>query len=180
MVSIHKIALSLVFFISFLSLTPHTFAAGVGQIGYVDFNRALNEVSDGKKAKQRLKDEFDEKQQKLDTMEAQVRKTKDTLDRDRLLISEDALRQRESEYQRKYGELEQRFAMFKTDMEKREQELTQEILARLRQIVRDIGREEGYSLILEKSQDVVLYAPEGGDLTDRVIAVYDKGRGAKK
>lgn len=153
---------------------------GAGRIGYVDFNRALNEVSDGRKAKQRLKDEFNEKQQKLDRLQDELRSAKDGIDRDRLLLSEDALRKREEEYGRKYGELQQRLEGFKTEIAAKEQNLTQDILSRLRTIVREIGQEEGYTLILEKSQDLVLYAPDGSDLTDRVIAAYDRGRGAKK
>lgn len=164
--------------VALLLETPRAFAAS--RIGCVDFNRALNEVSDGKRAKQRLQVEFEEKQQKLDRLQKDLRRLKDGLDRDRLLISEDALRQREGEYQRKYTELEQRLTAFKMEMSEKEQQLTRDILDRLRQIVREIGDEEGYALILEKSQDVVLYAPDEEDLTDRIVVAYDRGRSAKK
>lgn len=155
-------------------------AAALSRIGYVDFNRALNEVSDGRRAKQRLKDEFQEKQQKLDRLQSELKNLKDGIDRDRLLVSEDALKRREENYQRKFGELQQRLDSFRVEMASKETNLTQEILTRLRSIVKEMGREEGYLLILERSQDVVLYAPDGGDLTDRVIAAYDRGRGTKK
>ena len=68
-------------------------------------------------------------------------------------------------------------AAFQREMENREGTLTQRILKKLRNIVNTIGQKEGYSLILEKSQDVVLYAPHGDDITGKVIATYDKGRG---
>jgi outer membrane protein len=176
----HFVVSALAVVIVCLMLSYSSVASAGEKIGYVDFNRALNEVSDGKRAKQKLKDEYQEKQQKLSRAESEVRRLKDTLDRDRLLISEDALQQREDEYRRKYADLEQQLISARADTERREQQLTQEIMERLRQIVREIGKSEGYGLILEKSQDVVLYAPEGGDLTDRVIATYDRGRGGKK
>lgn len=154
--------------------------AGVGRIGYVDFNRALNEVSDGKRAKQRLKDEFEEKQAKLDRLQSELKALKDGIDRDRLIVSEEALRRREEEYQRKFNELQNRLDGFRMEMSTREHNLTNDILSRLRSIVKEIGRDEGYVLILEKSQDVVLYSQDGGDLTDRVISAYDRGRGTKK
>jgi len=153
---------------------------GVGRIGYVDFNRALNEVSDGKRAKQRLKDEFEEKQAKLDRLQSELKALKDGIDRDRLIVSEEALRRREDEYQRKFNELQSRLDGFRMEMSTREHNLTNDILSRLRSIVKEIGRDEGYVLILEKSQDVVLYSQDGGDLTDRVISAYDRGRGVKK
>ncbi|MFH0799787.1 MAG: OmpH family outer membrane protein [Pseudomonadota bacterium] len=155
-------------------------SGGAQKIGYVDFNRALNEVSDGKRAKQRLKDEFQEKQQQLDRLQAELGKSKDSIDRDRLLLSPEAVDEKEQNYRRKFSELQQRLESFKKEMSTKESELTKDILGRLRSIVRDIGKDEGYTLILEKSQDVVLFAPEGGDLTSRVINAYDRGRGGKK
>ena len=151
-----------------------------GRVGYGDFNRALNEVSDGKRAKQRLKDEFEEKQAKLDRLQSELKALKDGIDRDRLIVSEEALRRREDEYQRKFNELQSRLDGFRMEMSTREHNLTNDILSRLRSIVKEIGRDEGYVLILEKSQDVVLYSQDGGDLTDRVISAYDRGRGTKK
>lgn len=163
------------------AVSPVALAATTsGAIGCVDFNRALNEVADGRRAKQRLQSEFQEKQRQLERLKEELRQSKDHLDRDRLLISEDALRQREAEYQRGFAALEERLSAFRAEMSEKERQYTQEILDRLRQIVRDIGRDEGFDLILERSQDVVLYAPEGRDLTERVIAIYDRSRGAKK
>jgi len=42
--------------------------------------------------------------------------------------------------------------------------------------VRGIGQKEGYTMILEKSQDVVIYSPAGADLTSRVISQFNKGK----
>ena len=40
--------------------------------------------------------------------------------------------------------------------------------------MREIGAKEHYTMILEKSQDVVLYSPPGADLTSRVIKEFNK------
>jgi len=167
-------------FLSVSALAADGEALLQGRIGYVDFSRALNEVGDGKRAKQRLKIEFQEKQQKLDRLQSELKSMKDNLDRDRLIASDESLKKREEAYNRKFMELQQRLDSFRMEMASKENDLTQDILSRLRTIVRDMGKKEGFTLILEKSQDVVLYAPDGGDLTDRVIAAYDKARGLKK
>ncbi len=150
------------------------------RIGYVDFNRALNEVSDGVSAKKRLKDEFREKQQRLDILQAELTAMKDDLDRDRMLVSAEAIAAKEKQYREKFLDVQQRYADFKRQMADREAHLTEDILQKLRDIVRSIGDKESYALILEKSQDVVLYAPSARDLTDRVIAEYNRGGGSKK
>ena len=150
-------------------------------IGYVDFNKALNEVGDGKKARQKLKNEFQEKQERLDKLQSGLKKEKDDLDRDRLLLSAETLASREEQYRKKFNELQDSLVTFKRDISTKETELTNQILERLRSVVRDIGRENGYSVILEKSQDIVLYAPDANDLTERVIGKYDReGRGKVK
>lgn len=149
-------------------------------VALVDFNRAINEVSDGKRAKQRLKDEFRERQQELDRMQNELKTARDSLDRDRLLLSQEVLEEREGQYRRKFSELQQKLDNSKREMAAKETELTHDILSRLRSIVKEIGKGESYTLILEKSQDVVLFAPEGSDITDRVISLYDGASGKTK
>lgn len=149
------------------------------RIGYVDFTRALNGVSEGMAAKKRLKSEFSERQQRLDKLQQELNAIKDSIDRDRMLLSPEALEAKEKLYRQKYQEVQQQYAVFRREMSDREAHLTEEILARMREVVRGIGEEEGYDLILEKSQDVVLYAPNARDITDRVIESYNRG-GSKK
>jgi len=145
------------------------------RIGYVDFTRALNEVSDGREAKKRLKNEFKEKQQKLNMLQKELASMKEEIDRDRLILSDDALEVRESSYMQKLMDVQRRFADFRREMTDREEHLTEEILGRLRKIVKEMGEEGGYAIILEKSQELVLYAPAAEDLTDRVIREYNSG-----
>lgn len=149
------------------------------RIGYVDFTRALNGVSEGMAAKKRLKSEFGERQQRLDKLQQELNAIKDSIDRDRMLLSPEALEAKEKLYRQKYQDMQQQYAVFRREMSDREAHLTEEILARMREVVRGIGEEEGYDLILEKSQDVVLYAPNARDITDRVIESYNRG-GSKK
>lgn len=145
------------------------------RIGYVDFNRALNGVSDGRLAKKKLRDEFSDKQSQLDRMQRNLTSLQEGLDRSRATVSEDELSPKREEYRDKFFELQQMLSAFRKEMETREAALTQKILKRLKDIVGEIGAAEGYALILEKSQDIVLYAPSAEDLTDKVISAYDRG-----
>lgn len=166
---------------------PHASLAGDGEasdsgairIGYVDYSRALNEVSDGRRAKKRLEDEFKEKQQQLSKLQSELKSLKERLDRERLFLTSKELEKQEKEYRQKFFELQQRLQSFKGEMAAREAHLTESILERLRNIVNNIGKQGGYSLILEKSQAVVLYTPESCDLTSGVIKEYDSNRRSK-
>ena len=63
---------------------------------------------------------------------------------------------------------------FRQDLAQRETEMTGSILNKLRDLVKEIGEKKGYDLVVEKSQDVVLYAKSLEDLTKEVIDVYNK------
>jgi len=150
------------------------------KFGTVDFNRALNETEEGKAAKNTLQAEFKERQQKLDIVQNELKKMKEDLDKQRLILSQDALKAKEDEYRNKFMELQQKLGTFKQEMAQKEGSLTAGLLEKLRDLVKDIGAKENYTMILEKSQDVVLYAPTVNDLTDRIIQLCNSSPKAKK
>lgn len=149
------------------------------KFGYVDFNRALNETEEGKAAKSTLKAEFNERQQKLDIVQNELKKMKEDLDKQRLILSQDALKAKEEEYRNKFMELQQKLGTFKQEMAQKEGTMTAGLLEKLKGIVKDIGSKNVYTMILEKSQDVVLYAPTVNDLTDEVIKICNSTPKAK-
>ena len=66
-------------------------------VGYVDFRRALNKVKDGRRAKHRLKDEFKERQQRLDNLQSELMDLKTELNSDRLLLPPEYLEARQDQ-----------------------------------------------------------------------------------
>ncbi|MBI2341562.1 MAG: OmpH family outer membrane protein [Deltaproteobacteria bacterium] len=143
------------------------------KFGYVDFQKTLNEVEEGKKAKAMLKSEFDEKQKNLDVVQTQLQAMKTDLDKQRLILSADTLKEKEDEFRKKFLDLQQKVASYEQELKNKEAALTSNILVVVHNIVKDIGEKEGYTMILEKSQDIVIYSPTNADLTDRVIKEYN-------
>lgn len=145
------------------------------KIGYVDFQKALNDTNEGKKAKAQLKAEFDAKQKQLADLENQLKTMKDQLDKQRLVLSADALKEKEESFRKKYMELTEKMNTYKAELQTKEAKATGDIIVRLQKIAAEIGQKDSYSVILEKSQ--VLYAPSNTDLTDRVIQAFNSGQG---
>ncbi len=143
------------------------------RFGYVDFQRALNEVEEGKKAKATLKSEFDQKQKQLDAVQNELQAMKNDLDKQRMILSADALKEKEEAYRKKFMELQQKLGSFKEELGMKEAKLTGDILGVVRGIVNSIGEKDNYTMILEKSQDVVLFSQPGSDLTEQVIKTYN-------
>ena len=143
------------------------------KIGYVNLQKALNDVEEGKKAKDALKREFDEKQRKLDGLQSQLQNMKTDLDKQRLILSADALKAKEEEYKKKFFELQNMIGEFKNELSTKQAQLTEGILLVLSGLVRDAAKKNSYDLVLEKSQDVVLYSTDGNDLTEEVIKSFN-------
>jgi len=143
------------------------------KVGVVDFQKALNEVEEGKAAKARLKSEFDQKQKTLDALQNELKSMKDNLEKQKLALSQEALKQKENEYRDKFVELQKKLAEFRGELQQKESQYTGSIITELRQIVQEIGAKDKYNLVFERGQDVLLYASGATDLTPQIITIYN-------
>jgi len=150
------------------------------KIGLLDLQKALNEVEEGKAAKARLKTEFDQKQKTLDALQNDLKAMKDNLEKQKLVLSQDALKQKEIEYRDKFIELQKKLAEFRGELQQKEAQYTGDIIIALKQLVGELGARDKYTLIFEKGQDVVLYAPTATDLTPALIQLYNSKPHPKK
>lgn len=151
------------------------------KVGLLDLQKALNEVEEGKAAKARLKSEFDQKQKTLDALQNDLKAMKENLEKQKLVLSQDALKQKEVEYRDKFIELQKKLAEFRGELQQKEAQYTGDIIIALKQLVGELGARDKYTLIFEKGQDVVLYAPNATDLTPALIQLYNsKPHPAKK
>jgi len=167
------LALGLVLLLGVSAISTPAFAQGP-KIGYVDLQRALSEVSEGKAAKKRLKKDFDAKQKTLTTKQEDVKKLKDSLEAGAAMMTDTAKRQKAMELQQEMAELQQLYVEMQRDLAQKEGEATQKIFKKMEGILRAIATEKGYDLILEKSESSVLYAKDSMDLTNELIKRYDK------
>jgi outer membrane protein len=88
------------------------------------------------------------------------------------LMSEDMKRQKLQEYQQKGMELQQKYQEHQKSLLEEQEKAFAPILEKLREAIQEIGLQEGYTIILEKRQDGVLYAMPQLDLTAKVVAKY--------
>lgn len=153
-------------------------AAAAFKVGYVDMARSLNEVEDGKTAKAKLKTEFDQKQQKLDKMQTDLKAKKDEFDKRAAMMKPDAKQAKQEELQREYMEVQKVYMQLQQELVESEGQITQDIGHKLRGIIEKIGDRDGYQAILNLGEGV-LYSKRHQDMTDDVIREYNKQYGKK-
>jgi len=140
------------------------------KIGYVDMQRALHEVKEGKAAKAKLEADGNAKKKKLEIMQNELKSMKEDLDKQRLILSREALAEKEAKFQQKFVELQRTSLEFEKEFAEKEMSFIQPISQKLQRVIQKIGSEGGYTMIVP----VAVYSGPGVDLTDKVIASYDK------
>jgi outer membrane protein len=144
------------------------------KIGTVNFQNALNEVEQGKKAKAALKAEFDAKQAKLTAQQDELKRLQEEAQKQGAVLSQEAMAAKQKAFQEKFLELQKNMGGFREDLMRRESNMTGQILTNLKQITAEVGQKEGFALIVETSQDAVLFAKSKEDLTARLIGMYNQ------
>src|SRR5687768_8986136 len=121
------------------------------KIGYVDLQRALNEVEEGKNAKAKLKKDFDGKQTMLDAKQEELKKMKGDLDKQALVLAEDKKRAKQEELQSKFFELQGLYAKLQKELTEQEATLTKAIFDKMGGIINEIAERDGFTMVFEKN-----------------------------
>ncbi len=151
---------------------PAVATADTGKYAFVDLPRALEETEDGKKAKAKLKSDFDRKQKELDEKQEELKKMKEAFDKKAQLMKPEALQKEQKELQDRFVELQNIYARLQKDLAQKEQDATRGIFGKLQLVVGKIAEREHFSMVLEKNAAVVWGQPSL-DITNEVIRMYN-------
>lgn len=157
--------------LSLLVAVP-TFAVEA-KLGYVDLQRALNLSEAGKAAKEKIQKKVKEHEGAIDARQKELKKIKDELEKQALLLSEEARSAKERDYQQKLKEFQRYTKDIQEELQQQDADFTRQILEDLFKVIKQIGEKEGYTMIFEQSESSLLYADDKVDLTDRLIKAYD-------
>lgn len=155
------------------SLASFSVHAAEVKIGYIDMQKAIQETAGGKKAKKELEEEFNKKKKDLEKREADIKKMHEDFEKRSMAMNEDARNKKQTEIRTEMGKYQELAAKAQMEIQKKERDLTQPIVTKLRSIIEDIAAKEDFTVILEKSENSVMYAKKDIDLTERVIKSYD-------
>lgn len=146
---------------------------GDSVIGYVNMQRAILETEEGKRAKKKLKDSFDVKQKKLSDREQELVKLKETLEREAAGKDDPETRKKVMDFQNKLLELKQIFMKEQQELAEAEQKQLSEITGKMKSVIEEIGKQGGYTIILEMADSRLLFAKPHLDLTNELIRKYN-------
>ncbi len=145
------------------------------KVAFVDLQRAMNEVADGRQAKAKLKKEFDSRQKQLDERQEELKQMQADLQARGDAMSEDARHKAQSEMDQKLMDVSKLYAQLQKELTQKEHDATKGIFAKMSNLIRTIAEAEGVAMVFEKTDSALMYAQPSLDLTNELIRRYNAG-----
>jgi outer membrane protein len=158
--------------VSLLALVPALALADV-KMGYVDLQRALTEVEEGKQAKGKLQAEVDKKKKEFEAEQAKLRDDKAVLDKQGSMMSEEVRNQKFTELQKRLFDLTQKAEKLQLELADSERKELKKIFEKMDPIIASIAQREGLTMVFEKTDSGLVYAPASLDLTNELVRTYN-------
>jgi len=148
-------------------------AAAQMKVGVVDLQKAMELSEEGQKAKAMFQKKVERVQQDLKAKQDELALLKEEIDRQSVLLSEDARLEKQSSYQLGLKDFKRLYEDAQEELRREDAKLSEKILKSLQTVIEDFGEKEKFDLILEKTQSAVMYRNSKYDITSKIILLYD-------
>jgi outer membrane protein len=146
------------------------------KIGIIHVQAAILGTKEGKKAGEDLNSQFSQRKSDLEKKQASIDQLKDTLQKGSATMSDEAKNKLVREIDSQTTALKRATEDAQADVEQAEGKIINELGAKLYAIVEKYARDNGYSMIIDVSQQnqPVWWASDSINITNEVIGLYDK------
>ena len=162
----------LVLMVLLLTSIGMAYGAEVKKIAVVDLQKIIDESTAGKRSSEEIKAQGKKMEETLQEKGTEIEELKKSLDQKALVLSDQARGEKENELREKLNDFTSLQRRYQDVLRDLNNSLMKEVLEDILKIAEDIGKREGYTLIMQR-RGVVLYAPDAIDITDKVIKEYD-------
>jgi outer membrane protein len=149
------------------------------KVAFIDLQRAISEVADGRQARAKLKKEFDQRQKQLDDRQEELKRLQSDLQAKGDAMSDDARHKAQSEMDQKLMDVSRLYAQLQKELQQKEHDAMKGILSKMSNLTRSIAEAEGVSMVFEKTDSGLFYAQPSLDLTNELIRRYNSSGGVK-
>jgi len=148
-------------------------AAGAARVGFVDIQRVLARSAAGVAAREQLEKEKAAMQRQVDGQRAELEKLRDDLEKKGQLLSAEARKEKQDLLERKVRDARRLVDDLQGTLQKKEEAMLAKVLQEVSGLIQKVGKDRGFSLVLERQRSSILYASADVDLTDDIIHAYD-------
>lgn len=144
------------------------------KVGSIDAQRVLNESKKANESAKSVEDFAKGKEKLLENDKKELEKLDEEYQKQLSILSPEARKQKEEQIKKKFEEFQKKRASLSDEVRKKNAEVSKTFGEKIETIVKNIGKKEGFTLIVEKRG--MMYSPDDFyslDLTDRIIKEID-------
>ncbi len=143
------------------------------RIGTLDVRKVLVESKPGQQHRVELEKMVKERRDKLTKEETNIKSLQEKLEKDKLVLTEIQKEQKQKEIERKIADVQKVAQEYQQQVAKRDNELSGEASAIVREIIADIAKQEKLVMVVDKNQSGIFWVEEPVDITERVAKAYE-------
>lgn len=149
-----------------------TRALAADKIGFVNLREVLARSNAGKAMEEEFKKSVDEKRVVIQKKENELKRSKEKLEKQRPMLTPQALQEKEMSYQMEFREYERLVKDANEELQMKEQLFSSKLVPEIIKLIRTIGEKENYAMILEET--AVIYSSKENSITDKVLKEFNK------
>ncbi len=143
------------------------------KIGYIDTVKIFANFKETIEAEEVYKKEVEIWKKQAEEMEADLARMREEIQSQSLMLSAEKLEEKKlifDQRMKEYQKFMQDIFGENGEAARRNKELTEPIVEKINGIIEIVAEEEGFTLVLDSSQGVIVYADKEIDITDMIIA----------
>ena len=162
-------------FVAVAALLPLVAQAAPGdlRVGYVDMQKAITGSRAGQDAQKRYESQLKKSQGGIDSKKGDFERQRENFAKQKESLNPKALADKQEQLINLEKDLKRSFEDTQDQLRRENARLVGELVKKIRRVVDEVGKEEKFTLILEKSSQTVLFADSSIDITEKVIKRFD-------
>jgi outer membrane protein len=157
------------------SLIPAAAQAEDVRIAFVDLRKAVFSSREGKAAQEEFTKLEAAKLEELRPMRDELERLQEELEKQKFLITEDALAERQLEIMKRRRDLERDIRAAEDELQLEQVRLLQPIQKKVAQVVEQLGKEKGFTMIVDKNTRGFLFTDQSLEVTEMVVQKLNSG-----
>jgi outer membrane protein len=144
------------------------------KIGIVDIEQAISSTDEGKAAREEFARKQREASEQMQPLMDRYKGVEDELKAKKFVLSEEALFQKQLDLAEMRNLIQNKGKELEGQLQLDQKRLEGPLTAKLVEIITDVGKTQGFTLILRRGTPGVLYTREALDVTDLIIKRYNQ------
>ncbi len=143
------------------------------KIGIVDIDQAISSTEEGKAAREEFARKQRDAEAQLQPMYERYKALEDEIKAKKFVLSDEALFQKQLDLAEMRNQIQNKMKELEGQLQVDQKRLEGPLTAKLVDIIEEIGKTRGFTMILRRGTPGVLYTREALDITDLVIEKYN-------